>query len=197
MWRPDREERFWAWQKLLNLEPWDHQTLQCASGKYSSRFGRYQVRSGRKTEAAGANSVTSMEILTAAVPLTSGTKYTSGTHEGNVSLGSVCLSRAAKVAGALGQRVPPWLPPSRLLCLGRWFPQSGSTQVFAFLLNLHFCVMIKRCSMTLPFCTLLGTNYIPYSLSVGGQIFGSRSGCFEGPVDFYGLELSPWRCVYH
>lgn len=105
---------------------------------------------------------------------------------------------------ALAERVPPRLPPSARHvpgevvftgCLG-----SEVLKCFVFLLNLRFCVLTERCSkllifITLPFCTLLRINDILhsslfFSLSVRGQILGSSSGSFEGPIDWW-LGVKP------
>lgn len=104
----------WAWQKLLNLEPWDHQMLQCVMGKYSSWFWRYQILSEGETEAIGANS--SMEIFPAVAPLTSCPKYALGKQQQDVPLSSTYSCWAVEIRGALlGGEVDE--SPLRWLCM--------------------------------------------------------------------------------
>lgn len=121
-----------------------------ARDKYSSWFGRHRAWSGKKMEAIETNSVTSMEIFSAFIPLTSGTKSAFRGH-----WGTLCFCQAATERGALLGGTCP-VP-------GRYFHrlESEILKHFAFFLNLHFCVLTEHCRFFIfPFCTLLRRNYV-------------------------------------
>lgn len=171
----------WAWQKLLNLEPWDHQMLQCVMGKYSSWFWRYQILSERETEAIGANS--SMEIFPAVIPLTSCQICFGGTTAGCVYKQHLFLLDCWDQGSTAGGR-------------GGWVPTP---------LALYACDVpekvfrggqkVKYSSILLP--SSFYTVRFWLSAAENWQMFGWSIGSSEGPVDFWGLELGLWWSTCH
>lgn len=122
-------------------------TSLCVRDKYSSRFGRHQVRSRKKMKPIETNSVTSMEIFSSVIPLTSGTKSTFKDCHSAVCASTRKPRRGKHCWGA----VPLQLPSPTCSVPWRCFHRLASEVLnrFAFRLKLHLCVLTEHCRFLL------------------------------------------------
>lgn len=187
----------WAWQQLLNLEPWEHPCvwgINIAPGLGGIGFG------------AGRRQRKLRQILWlvwkyfCCHSINLRHQITFREHWGTVTWQCVFLPGSHGEGSTAGGDVRPQLPPPTHS--GRCFHRLESEVLkhFTFLLNLHLCISTEHCRFLLSSLFVHCWEWIIsfrvlYSLSVGRQVLGSGSASFVWPVDFCGLELGPWWSI--